>query len=194
LRWNLSQIPIGKRCYVVDAPSEAFEGAKAGEAPLDIEGIFRTQYERIARVIARVVRDPARAEELAVEVFLKLWRHQQAHDGNVEGWLYRVAIRMALDELRRQTRRTRYEHLLGLVRRAPTPEEVCAAKEEKERVRLILSSIDPRQAELILLRGNGLSYDEVASALDLNPASIGTALSRAQQSFRKEYTKRYGEK
>ncbi len=166
---------------------------KAHEARFDLETIFRAQYERIARVIARVVGDPARAEELAVEVFLKLWRNQQAQGEKAEGWLYRAAVRMGLNELRRQARQTRYERLLGFGRGAPTPEEIRAATEEQERVRLVLGVIEPRQAELLLLRSHGLSYDEVACALDLNPASIGTLLSRAQQAFRKEYIKRYGE-
>ena len=99
---------------------------------------------------------------------------------------------MGLDELRRQTRQTRYERLLGFVRGVPTPEEILAATEEQEKVRLVLSVIVPRQAELLLLRSYGLTYDEVASALDLHPTSVGTLLSRAQQAFRKEYIKRYG--
>jgi len=45
---------------------------------LDIETVFHSEYERIARVIARVLRDPARAEELAVEVFLKWSRNPNA--------------------------------------------------------------------------------------------------------------------
>jgi len=57
----------------------------------------------------------------------------------------------------------------------------------------VLAALDSRQAELLLLRSSGLSYEEVAAALDLNPASVGTLLSRAQQSFRKEFIKRYGE-
>ncbi len=126
-------------------------------------------------------------------MFLKLWRNPQAQDGNTEGWLYRVAVRTGLDELRRQTRQTRYERLLELVRRVPTPEEIHAATEEQERVRLVLSVIAGRQAELLLLRSHGLTYDELASALDLNPASVGTLLSRAQHAFRKEYMNRYGE-
>ncbi|MGH9612518.1 MAG: sigma-70 family RNA polymerase sigma factor [Bryobacteraceae bacterium] len=165
----------------------------ANEAPFDIEIVFRAQYERIARVIARVVGDPARAEELAVEVFLKLWRNRQAQGAQVQGWLYRTAVRTGLDELRRQTRRTRYERLLGIVRRTPTPEEIRAETEEQERVRLVIGIIAPRQAELLVLRSQGLSYEAVASALDLNPASVGTLLSRAQQAFRKEYINRYGE-
>jgi RNA polymerase sigma-70 factor, ECF subfamily len=177
----------------VNAPSEAVAETQAGEAPFDLDTIFRAQYERIARVIARVVRDHARAEELAVEVFLKLSRNPQAQGEKAEGWLYRVAVRTGLDELRRQTRQTRYEGLLGFVRGTPTPEKIRAATEEQQKVRLVLSAIAPRQAELLLLRSHDLSYSEVASALDLNPASIGTLLSRAQHAFRKEYIKRYGE-
>jgi RNA polymerase sigma-70 factor, ECF subfamily len=172
--------------------SEALDTLEANEAQFDFEATFRTQYERIASVIARVVRDPARAEELAVEVFLKLWRTPQAHSEKAGGWLYRAAVRRGLDELRRRTRRARYEYLLGFVR-VPTPEDLRTATEERERVHLVLASIETRQAELLLLHSHGLSYGELASSLDLNPASVGTLLSRAQQTFRKEYTKRYGQ-
>src|SRR5580704_13534052 len=110
-RRNLSQISLGRRSCIVSAPSEAVAELTSREAGFDIETLFRAQYERIARVIARVVRDHGRAEELAVEVFLKLWRNERAQGENAEGWLYRVAVRAALDELRRHARRTRYESL-----------------------------------------------------------------------------------
>jgi RNA polymerase sigma-70 factor (ECF subfamily) len=190
---NLSQISFGERLYEVEATSEANAENKDGGGRFDIEAIFHAQFERIARVIARVVRDPARAEELAVEVFLKLWKTQQAHGDKTQGWLYRVAVRMGLDELRRQTRRTRYERLLGFGESVRTPEEICCTAEEQERVRSVLGLINRGHAELLVLRSDDLSYEEVASTLDLNPASIGTLLSRAQQAFRKEYIKRYGE-
>jgi RNA polymerase sigma-70 factor, ECF subfamily len=56
----------------------------------------------------------------------------------------------------------------------------------------VLNAIDPRQAQFLLLRSQDFTYDEVAAILDLNPASIGTLLSRAQESFRKEYIRKYG--
>jgi RNA polymerase sigma-70 factor (ECF subfamily) len=177
----------------VNARSEAVDDTRTEEKPFDFEATFDAQYERIARVIARVVRDPARAEELAVEVFLKLWRNPEAHGGRAMGWLYRTAVRQGLDELRRRTRRTRYERLLEFGRHVPTPEDVRTAVEEQAKVRAVLAVIDTRQAELLLLRSHGMSYDEVASALDLSSASIGTLLGRAQQAFRKEYIKRYGQ-
>jgi RNA polymerase sigma-70 factor (ECF subfamily) len=49
------------------------------------------------------------------------------------------------------------------------------------------------QAELLILRSDGLTYDEIAQALDLNPSSVGTLLSRAEAAFRKEYVRRYGQ-
>ena len=197
-----------KRCSggviaVVEARRDAMVGLNFNEARLahedrfDLETVFHAQYKRLARVIARVIRDPARAEELAVDVLLKWSRHPNAHGDWAEGWLYRTAVRTALNELRRQTRRSRYERLFGFIpsgkaRSSPTPEDVRAANEESGNVRLVLSRIQPRQAELLVLRSHGLSYDELASSLDLNPASIGTLLARAQQAFRKEYTTRYG--
>lgn len=162
------------------------------DAAFDFEATFRAQYDRVARVIARVVKDPARAEELAVEVFLKFWRTPRAQGEYAEGWLHRTAVRRGLDELRHRTRRSRYERLLGFGPKVPTPEDVRTASEERERVRLVLAFVEPRQAELLVLRSQGLSYEELSSALELNPASVGTLLSRAQDAFRKEYVKRYG--
>jgi RNA polymerase sigma-70 factor (ECF subfamily) len=179
----------------VDVSSEAVAGVTPRTARFDLETIFQAQYERIARVIARIIHDPARAEELAVEVFLKWSRTPAAHenrDGKAEGWLYRAAVRKGLDELRKQARRSRYERLAGFLRSPATPEDVRAAKEEQNRVRAVLAAIEPRHAELLLLRSHGLSYGELASSLELNPASVGTFLSRAQQAFRKEYLRRYG--
>jgi RNA polymerase sigma-70 factor (ECF subfamily) len=106
--------------------------------------------------------------------------------------LYRAAVQTSLNELRHQMRRSRYERLVSFVRGSPTPEELLATRQEQERVRLLLAVIEHRQAELLVLRSQGFSYEELAATLNLNPASVGTLLSRAQQAFRKEYTRRYG--
>ena len=54
----------------MDAAREGVVEMSFNDARLDLETVFQAQYERIARVIAGVIRDPARAEELAVEVEL----------------------------------------------------------------------------------------------------------------------------
>lgn len=175
--------------------TEALTEMQAKEAPLEIDAVFRAHYPRVVRIIAKVVRDSARAEELAVEVFLKLWRNQKAHVDNIGAWLYRVAVRTAVDELRRRKRRAQYENLFGFLRKdslPATPEQIHRATEDQERVRFILSRMERWQAEFLLLRSQGFSYEELAAILNLNAASVGVLLHRAQQCFRKEYTKQYG--
>jgi RNA polymerase sigma-70 factor (ECF subfamily) len=177
----------------VNASSQAVDEAKP-DGRAGFEPLFEAYYERTARLIARLVKDPSRAEELAVEVFWKLWRNPQAHGEAVGGWIYRTAVRAGLYELRRQSRRTRLEQWFGLTSAPSTPEDLRAANEAQEQVRRVLARLPGRDAELLLLRNQDLSYADISAALRLNPNSVGTLLSRAQQSFRKEYQKLYGPK
>src|SRR5260370_10455748 len=166
---------------------------EAPPRPFDFESVFHAHYARIARVIARVIRDPARAEELAVEVLWKFWRTPLAQGEQAGGWLHRTAVRIGLNELRSRLRSNHHERMSDATPGAPDPEQVRAAAEKQEHVRSVLGALDPPQAALLPLRGSGLSYAEVAAALELNPASVGTLISRAQQAFRKEFIQRYGE-
>ena len=158
-----------------------------------LERLFLLHYARITRVVARLVRDRGRAEEVSVEVFLKWRHHNEAHGDGAPGWLYRTAMRMGLDELRRQTRRARFEAMVPFARRSPkTPADVHDATAEQHRVRVVLASMRRRDAALLVLRSDGLSYEEVAAALRLKPSSVGTLISRAQRAFREDYVRRYG--
>ena len=60
-------------------------------------------------------------------------------------------------------------------------------------MRQVLAVIKPDHAALLMLRAEGLSYQELAAALRLNPASVGTMLARAESKFRQEYEKRHGD-
>src|SRR5271154_2612347 len=135
------------RSWYVNAISVATLSEMGDHATERLDSIFRAHYERLARVIGRVIHDQARAEELAVEVFLKWWRNPQAHGEQAEGWLYRTAVRQALDELRRQTRRSRFERVFGFIREAPpTPEQLYTANVERQNVRAVLSILHRRHA------------------------------------------------
>ena len=72
------------------------------------------------------------------------------------------------------------------------PEQLHSATVEQQNVRAVLAALSRRQAELLLLRSDGLSYIELAAAMNLNASSIGSLLGRAQEAFRKEYVKRHG--
>jgi RNA polymerase sigma factor (sigma-70 family) len=177
----------------VDAHGEAIAAEAAADQAFDFDAFFASHYARIARVIARVVRDRAHAEDLAVDAFVIWWRHRDKRGERTVGWLYRVAVRLALDDLRRSARRSRFERLVLAVRGStPTPEDLHLANDEQQRVRSVLASLRRRDAALLLLRSDGLAYDEVAAALGLNRNSIGTLISRAQRAFRTEYVRRHG--
>jgi RNA polymerase sigma-70 factor, ECF subfamily len=176
----------------VDAYAQVMDPTDAQPALFDFEACFHTHYVRIARAIERIVGDPGRAEEIAVEAFWKLWQTPQAHGGNAGAWLYRTAVRLGLNDLRGRERRVRYESQANRAAASPTPEELHAAEQEREQVRRVLAAIDARDAELLLLRSQGFSYEELAAAVDVKPTSIGTLLIRAQQAFRKEYQRIYG--
>src|SRR5262245_42167461 len=142
----------------------AAEVVASAPAAFDFETAFRSNYERIARAIVRVLGDPARAEDLAVEAFWRLWRTPEAHGDAHGGWVYRTAVRLALDELRRRARRERYERVLTIFRGPRAPDEVYAASEEQRRVRGVLAALSRRHAVMLLLHSDGAPYEEIAAA------------------------------
>jgi RNA polymerase sigma factor (sigma-70 family) len=160
----------------------------------EFDALFRAHYRRICRVIYRIVGQPDLAESLAAEAFWKLHQRRPAHLTNAEAWLCRTGVRLALDALRMDKRRTRYESAAPPPVHAPhNPEDDLARTQEQDRVRRVLAIIKPDHAALLMLRAEGLSYQELAAALDLHPASIGTMLARAEARFRQEYEKRHGD-
>ena len=176
------------------APSDvAIAKNTADSTSFDFEAIFRTHYPSVVRAIARIIRDPGRAEELAVEAFWRLWKTSSAHGNAAGGWLRRTAVRLAIDELRKHARREKYDRLLMRGRGPRTPDDLFLASEEQGRVRAVLAAMPRREAEMLLLRSDDTSYEELAATLSINPASVGTLLGRAKQTFRKAYVKRHGE-
>ena len=176
----------------MQSPSTVSDVLEGQQAPQDFETLFHLHYDRIARAIARIVGDTGCAEELAMEAFWKFWQTPQAHGEKAVGWIYRTAINLGLYELRRRGRHARFQRMLRLGGPA-TPEEIRAAREEQEQVRRVLAGIRPREAELLLLRNDDFSYEELAAVLGLNPGSVGTLIARARVAFRKEFVKLYGE-
>ena len=159
----------------------------------EFDEFFVASHARLARLFRRVVGDPGQAEELAAEAFWRLHRKPPASDHNLIGWLYRTGLRLALDSLKKQKRRAHYEALGAVSPAVRGPEDVLEQREQRDRVRQVLSVLKPDYAALLLLRSDGFSLGELAAMLNLNPGSAGTFLARAELAFRKEYVKRYGE-
>ena len=160
------------------------------------EALFSRHYDRVYGLLYRLVGNRAEAEDLAQEVFIKLYKHTAARRGlfrlnrqqNIGAWLYRVATNAGYDALKMRKRRWQRDTLLlpdpaG----APGAEQTVAAQEEQARVRAALARLPKRQAQLLLMRQMEFSYAECAAACEVAPGSVGTLLSRAAAAFRKEY-------
>lgn len=163
------------------------------EAP-DFDALFLAHYDGIYRILFRIVGSREEAEDLAQETFLRLHHHRfsEEREHNVRAWLYRVATNLAYNALRsRQRRQQRQEvaafHGTAMSDHAPNPADVAERQAERETVRRVLATLQPRQARLLLLRHAGLSYRELAEALDVAPGSIGTLLARAKAAFEAAY-------
>jgi RNA polymerase sigma-70 factor (ECF subfamily) len=168
------------------------------QAGRGFEEVFLTHYRRIVLVLFHLLGDRTRADELANEVFWKVYRRfsWSAPNSNVAGWLYRVATNLGIEELRAAGRRQRYERAAGQVIRdadsATTPLDDLLLVEKRARVHAVLASLKGWQAQILTLRSIGLSYEELADALRMKRSSVGTMLARAEAEFGKRYSQMHG--
>jgi RNA polymerase sigma-70 factor (ECF subfamily) len=160
------------------------------------ETLFLRHYERVYGVLLRLVGDQAEAEDIAQQVFLKLYAEPErikteADDTNLIGWLYRVAVNEGYNVLRSQKRRTtrqeRFSRLWPFGSTPADPAQLAEQRTMQAQVRQVLAEMKPREAKLLLLRHSGLSYKELAAVLDVAPGSIGSLLTRAERVFAKKY-------
>jgi RNA polymerase sigma-70 factor (ECF subfamily) len=169
------------------------QGRAEEDAAVAFEAIFHEHWTRVYAVLFRLVGDQAEAEDLALEVFWRLYRRPPAHEhgNNLSGWLYRVATNLGNNALRAFKRRQRYEEEAGRrvleAAAAPDPDIAAGRAEERQQVRRVLAQMKPRSAQLLILRHSGLSYAELAAALGVAPGSIGTMLARAEREFEAQY-------
>jgi RNA polymerase sigma-70 factor, ECF subfamily len=167
-------------------------------ASQQFDDLFLSHYTLIVRLLARMLGDYARAEDLTNEAFLKLYRRPALHSshGNLGGWLYRTAMNLGIDALRAASRRDRYETAAA---RANTKSQTgedglhqLLRAEKQQRVRAVLAILKPVHAQALVLRVCGYSYKELADSLAIEPGSVGTLLLRAEAEFEKRYMERYG--
>ncbi len=162
------------------------------------EELFLGNYTRIVAVLCRLLGDRTQAEELATDVFWKLYRQPLSRhtNDNPVGWLYRTATNLGIDALRAAARRKQYEQAAGRARLDASagvdPLDEILGAEKRDRVRAVLASIKPARAQILILRASGLSYKELADSLGVKLGGVGTMLNRAEAEFRKRYLKLHG--
>ena len=178
--------------------SREASGPRASQGTERFDELFLAHYAAILGVLRRIVGDLGRAEDLASEVFLKLYRRPELHDspGNLGGWLYRTAMHLGIDAWRSAARRNRYEQAAARASAEKDSQENGLQRvlraERQQRVRAVLARLKPVHAQALLLRASGHSYKELAGILQIDRGSVGTLLIRAEAEFEKRYRKLFG--
>lgn len=151
----------------------------------DLEQVFRRDYPLVVAVAARVLGSRDEAEDVAQEVFLSFGRTAVPAE-EAPRWLSVAAAHTALNHLRSGRRRTAREERVADLDVVPDVADDVVVREERSRVRAALARLPRKQAVALVLRHSGLSYADVAAALDLSPTSVGTTVRRAESALRKE--------
>lgn len=133
----------------------------------------------VRNVIYRMCGDSQTAEDAAQETFIQAWlRISSFHPhASLRSWLYRIAINTAIDMLRKEKRILPGDlDEMQLKDSRPGPEAVVSQDERIAAVQqAVLSLPDASRAVLVLREYEGMSYQEIADALDI---PVGTVMSR----------------
>jgi RNA polymerase sigma-70 factor (ECF subfamily) len=150
---------------------------------MNLDSLLRTYNEPLVRYLTRRLGDRDWAEEVAQETFLRAARQKELT--NERSWLFAVATNLVRDEARKDARRRRRLELLAQEerdRQDTVPQVVSMeSAEQAAMARRALEALTERDREALLMREEGLDYNEIAAALELSVASVGTTLARARQ-------------
>lgn len=145
--------------------------------------------DRIVRLAARTLGDRGRAEDVAQETFLRVFRHAGEYEGRGQflGWLLTIATRLSLNAARGERRRRELPlEALG-ERSSPSSLERLSLIRE---IQAALLELPARQRLALLLKATqGRSYREIAATLECSEQDVANAIFRA----RKALVRRFGQ-
>jgi len=166
--------------------AEVVSELQAG-SPAAFDALIQHFHGPLYRLLCQMLGNPADAADTTQEVFLKAFRGIQGfrRGSSLKTWLYRIAIREALNQRRwwrrHQSKETSYQtdemggEELGATS-DPSPFEACATRETQRAVRRALDRLPQAFRGAVVLRDlEGLAYEEIAEVLEI---SIGTVKSR----------------
>ena len=157
--------------------------------PDRLRALFDAYHHPLVRYLTRQMGDRDWAEEIAQETFVRALKQDVI--ASERSWIFAVAMNLMRDETRRDARHRRRLELMreeakagSVVMPGPTSME---RDEEREMARKAVAMLAERDRDALLMKEEGLSYDEIAAALDLSAASVGTTLSRARRRLMEAY-------
>jgi RNA polymerase sigma-70 factor (ECF subfamily) len=189
--------------FRISAEEQFLERLKAGDAPA-YNRLVEERHGDIYALLYRLTEDPEEARDLTQETFLQAFRHLASFrgDADLRTWLYRIAVNQARNRWRWWKRRRRDRTIsldapvsddLDAPRSAGLaddegldPERQTLAREREQALHAALRSLSRPYREVIVLRDiEGLSYEEVASTLDLNVGTVKSRLNRGRTELRR---------
>ena len=155
--------------------------------------LLRRYLKRVHGVAWRILLDEAAAEDVAQEVFMKLWERPHMFDperGRLAAWLARAAANAAIDRLRRE-RHAQPEAdppaLEVLPDARPGPEQALLAAERERLLRKAMKRLPARQRQaLALAHDAGLGNAEIAAMMDTSVEAVESLLARARRTLKRE--------
>ncbi|MBZ9850144.1 RNA polymerase sigma factor [Mesorhizobium sp. CA14] len=166
-----------------DPDEELVRRIGAGD-PAAVQAMVARKLPRILALATRMLGDPAEAEDVAQETFVRIWRHasgwRQGH-ARFDTWIHRVALNLCYDRLRRRRERT-IDELPEVADEAPLPDAMPGDEERK--VNQALQRIAPRQREaIVLVYYQELSNVEAAGAMQVSVDALESLLARGRRAL-----------
>lgn len=161
---------------------ELVRRARAGKADA-FRSLYQKYQERVWATAFRIVGDRELASDLAQEVFVKAYEELPGFRGesSFSTWLYRIAANHAINKAGEISRRARLNERAA--RERPDAAEASAVLDE--RVQRALGELSVKLRAVVVLRYlEGLSYEEIAEALDLSVGTVKSRLFLAHENLR----------
>lgn len=157
---------------------------------LALKEIFESLYPLVYQTILRVVEDTSLAEDLAQEVFIRFWnkRHEIDIKYTLPAYLKKMALNQALRHLR--SNKTRFSDEVPLNEPMPVTENPDHVVLDRELGELMDAAIDslPERCKLVfrLSRYEGLSYQEIADAMEISIKTVENQMGKALKILREK--------
>ena len=163
----------------------------AGE-PRAAEQLVRKHLPRMTALARRMLGDGHEAEDVAQELFLRVWREAPRWTpgaAKFETWMHRVALNLCYDRLRRRRERPDADAGAAEIDPAPSASEAWAAQQRAARVQAALADLPERQrAAIALCHFEEMSNIDAAAALEVSVDALESLLARGRRALRAALT------
>ena len=157
------------------------------------EQLYRRHRRQVAATLYRVLGQRGELDDLVQEVFVIAFRGlgRFRGDARLSTWLYRICVNVALAKIRSKSRRPPAVPMSNAILETmesspPSPEQVLAQNQERDRVYRALEEMPPKKRLVLYLHEiEGLDLKEIAYIVDAHPVTIRTRLFYARREFYK---------